>query len=155
MNLPLVSGFEHSTYENCGTSQALCTPMMKIADSLTLCAPPRPSRQLRNASRSVHPPDDNCRQSQALRASPHENSGTFQALCTGPPCWSSFGSSRFFGVPLFVCFLKNKRKVRFFETICLWSRCRHDSCKERDIVYERGARSVRVSARLMCVCVGP
>ena len=29
------------SHQNWGTSQALCTPMMKIADSLRLCEPPR------------------------------------------------------------------------------------------------------------------
>ena len=33
--------FVHSARQNWGTSQALCTPMMKIANRLRLCAPPR------------------------------------------------------------------------------------------------------------------
>ena len=35
-----VSGSLHHHDENCRQSQALCTPMMKIADSLRLSAPP-------------------------------------------------------------------------------------------------------------------
>ena len=48
----------HSTRQTCGTSQALCMPMMKIADSLKLCAPP--SRKFGDVSGSVHPHDENC-----------------------------------------------------------------------------------------------
>ena len=43
MKLPTVSGSEHllhSIHKSWGTSQALCTPMVKIADSLRLWAPP-------------------------------------------------------------------------------------------------------------------
>ena len=39
MKSPRVSGFERCTHENCGASQAVCSPMMKIADSLRLCQP--------------------------------------------------------------------------------------------------------------------
>ena len=81
-------------HTNCGTSQALCSPMMKFADSLRLCAPP--SRKLGDVSGSAHPHDENCRQPQALCAPhdencrqaqalstpPHENWGTSQAACT-------------------------------------------------------------------------
>ena len=42
-----------SIHQHCGVSQALCTPMMKIADSLRLCAPP--SRKLGDVSGFVHP----------------------------------------------------------------------------------------------------
>ena len=53
-----VSGFLHqalctSPRENWGTSQALCSPVMNIADSLRLCAPP--ARKLWDVSGSVHP----------------------------------------------------------------------------------------------------
>ena len=51
-SLRLGALFVHSTHEISGASQAFCTPMMKIADSLRRCAPP-----------------------------PHENCGTPQALC--------------------------------------------------------------------------
>ena len=60
--------------------------MMKIADSLRLCAPavrPR-SRKWRDVSGSEHPHDENCRQSQALSRFPHatpENGGASQAAC--------------------------------------------------------------------------
>ena len=69
-----------STHQNCGTSQALWTPMMKIADSLRLCAPP--SRKLWDVSGSVHPHNERCRLSQALSTPPHGNWGTSQAVCT-------------------------------------------------------------------------
>ena len=89
-----VSGFLHPHDENCrqpqalcahahenrGASQALCTPMMKIADSLRLCAPAL--TKWRDVSGSVHAHDENCRPSQALCARAHENGGTSQALCT-------------------------------------------------------------------------
>ena len=39
-SLRLWALFVLATHQKCGTSQALCTPMMKIADSLRLCAPP-------------------------------------------------------------------------------------------------------------------
>ena len=40
-SLRLFALFVRSTHENCTTSQALCTHVMKCADSLRLCAPPR------------------------------------------------------------------------------------------------------------------
>ena len=52
-SLRLCALFAHSIHEVFGTSQAFCTPMMKLADSLRRCAPP-----------------------------PHENWGTSQALCS-------------------------------------------------------------------------
>ena len=52
-SLRLWALFVLCSHQNWGASQALCTPMMKIADSLRLCAPP-----------------------------PHENWGTSQALCS-------------------------------------------------------------------------
>ena len=69
-----------STHQNCGASQALCTPMMKIADSLRLCAPP--SRKLGDVSGSVQPHDASCRQSQARRAPHPRKLWTSQAVCT-------------------------------------------------------------------------
>ena len=57
---------EHSTAENCGTSQAFYTPMVTCADSLRLRA------------LSVHTTHDNC--------------GTSQALCT--PKMKSYDSLR-------------------------------------------------------------
>ena len=39
-SLRLGALFVHPIQEMFGTSQAFCTPMMKIADSLRLCAPP-------------------------------------------------------------------------------------------------------------------
>ena len=39
MKSPRVSGAECSAHENSGASQAACSPMMKIADSLRLGAP--------------------------------------------------------------------------------------------------------------------
>ena len=38
-SLRLRALFVHSIHENCGASQAFCTPMMKLADMLRLCAP--------------------------------------------------------------------------------------------------------------------
>ena len=69
---------------NWGTSQAACAPHHKIADSLrlwgTFCALRSP--KLGDVSGSVHPHGENCRQSQALSAPPHENWGTSQAFYT-------------------------------------------------------------------------
>ena len=69
-----------SNHQKCGMSQALCTPMMKFADSLRLCAPP--SRKLGDVSGSVHHHDENCRQPQALCTPCHEICETSQAVCT-------------------------------------------------------------------------
>ena len=40
MKSPSVSGAERSAHENCGASPAACGPVMELADSLRLCAPP-------------------------------------------------------------------------------------------------------------------
>ena len=53
-SLRLCALFVHSTHENCGASQALCTPMMKLADRLGLCAPP--SRKMSGASQALCTP---------------------------------------------------------------------------------------------------
>ena len=39
-SLRLWALFALATHQKCGTSQALCAPMMKIADRRRLCAPP-------------------------------------------------------------------------------------------------------------------
>ena len=69
----------HSIHQNCGASQALRTPMMKIADRLRLCAPP--SRKARDVSGSVQPHGENCRQSQALCTPPLKKIAGRLRLC--------------------------------------------------------------------------
>ena len=54
--------------------------MMNSVDCLRLGA--IPSGRVWGVSGSVHPHGENCRQSQALSAPPHEKWGTSQALCT-------------------------------------------------------------------------
>ena len=55
-------------------------PMMKIADSLRLCAPP-PHENCGTLSGSVHPHDENSRHSQALSTRTAEKRGASQAAC--------------------------------------------------------------------------
>ena len=54
--------------------------MMKIADSLRLCAPAL--TKIEGRLRLCAPLYENCKQSQALRTRTHENGGTSQAVCT-------------------------------------------------------------------------
>ena len=88
-------------HENCGTSRALCTPMVKlptvsgsghflctrlakIGGRLRLCAPPA-SQKLRDVSGSLHPHGevaDSLRLCAFFVHSIHQNSGTSQARCT-------------------------------------------------------------------------
>ena len=66
--LRLFALFVHSAPENCGTPQAICiffdTPMMKLVESLRLCA--LHARKLRNVSGFLHRHVDNGRESQAV-----------------------------------------------------------------------------------------
>ena len=103
-----------SIHQNWGTSQALCTPMMKTADSLRLCAPPlhencgasqaactpyhKVADSLRlwalsvlsthpnwgDVSGSLHPRDGNCRPSQALCTRPSTKTAGRLRLCAAP-----------------------------------------------------------------------
>ena len=71
----------HSTHQNCGTPQALCTPRMKIADSLRLCAAPH--HQKCGTSQALRTPM--IKLAERLRPCappPHEKGGASQALCT-------------------------------------------------------------------------
>ena len=70
-----------SSHQNCGKSQARCTPMMKIADSLRLCAPPH--TKIGDVSGSVQPHDENCLPSQAL-CTPFTKIGGRLRLCAPP-----------------------------------------------------------------------
>ena len=81
--MPTVSGSEHPPHGNWGASQAVCTPIIKSptvsGSGHFLCSPFTKSA---GRLRLLHRHDENCRQSQALSALPHENWGTSQALCT-------------------------------------------------------------------------
>ena len=127
----------HKKWEGGGTSQALHAPMMTIADSLRLCAPPftkiagrrphdtncgtsealaPPSRKGRDVSGSVHPHmkmADRLRLRALCVHSAHENCGTSQAFCTpmmNLPTVS--GSEHFLSIPL----TKIVSRLRLFST---------------------------------------
>ena len=70
-------------HENGGTFQAVCMPVMKIADSLRLSALfVHTTHENGGTSQAVCTPHaEHCRQSQALCARAHENCGTSQAVC--------------------------------------------------------------------------
>ena len=68
---------------NWATSQAFCTPIVQsptVSGSGAFCVLQSP--KVRDVSGSLHPHDENCRQSQALSTPPHGNWGTSQAVCT-------------------------------------------------------------------------
>ena len=77
------SGFERCARENCGASQAVCSPVVKIADSLRLCAPPLTT--IGDVSGCVHPHHkiaDSLRLWALSVLSIRQQCGTSQACCT-------------------------------------------------------------------------
>ena len=65
-SLRLCALLGHATHENCGTSQAVCMPLMKFP-TVSGYVHPR-SRKWWGVSGGLHAHDENCRESQALCA---------------------------------------------------------------------------------------